>query len=200
MTLKPQDVLILLKLVALRDEPWTYNDLATELDLSPSQVHAAVRRAIKSELAYQADKQVRVHAQNLEEFLGHGLRYLAIPERGAISRGMATLTSAPPFAALFVADENPIVWPDSSGDVRGESLSPIYKSSWASARKTSCGKSSEEKAPELWLEHRIRTSKSWSSPHTRSEQFAKTLYSSADVQRHFLLRIRQHLLSELLAT
>lgn len=135
MALKPQDVLVLLKLVALRDEPWTYNGLATELDLSPSQVHAAVRRAIKSDLAYQADKRVRVHAQNLEEFLSHGLRYLAIPERGAISRGMATLTSAPPFAALFVADENPIVWPDSSGDVRGESLSPIHKSAPSAARR-----------------------------------------------------------------
>ena len=91
--------------------------------------------ALKSELAYQVDKRVRVHAQNLEEFLSHGLRYLVIPERGAISRGMATLTSAPPFAALFVAGENPIVWPDSSGDVRGESFSPIYKSAPSAARR-----------------------------------------------------------------
>ena len=135
MALKPQDVLVLLKLVALRDEPWTYNGLAIELDLSPSQVHAAVGRAIKSGLAYQADERVRVHAQNLEEFLSHGLRYLSIPERGAKSRGMATLTSAPPFAALFVTDEDPVVWPDSAGDVRGESLAPIHKSAPYAARR-----------------------------------------------------------------
>ena len=48
---------------------------------------------------------------------------------------MATLTSAPPFAALFVNDEEPIVWPDSSGDVRGESLAPIYKSEPRAARR-----------------------------------------------------------------
>jgi hypothetical protein len=48
---------------------------------------------------------------------------------------MATLTSAPPFAALFVNDEEPIVWPDSSGDVRGESLAPIYKSAPRAARR-----------------------------------------------------------------
>ena len=56
MSLKSQDVLVLLKLVARGDEPWTYNGLATELDLSPSQVHAAVRRAVKSGLAYEADQ------------------------------------------------------------------------------------------------------------------------------------------------
>jgi hypothetical protein len=43
---------------------------------------------------------------------------------------MATLTSAPPFAALVLDDEEPIVWPDPSGD---ESLEPIYKSAPAAA-------------------------------------------------------------------
>ena len=135
MPIKPQDVLVVLKLIALRDEPWTYHELAIELGLSPSQVHAAVRRIVKSGLAYQTDERVRVHAQNLEEFLSHGLRYLSIPERGAKSRGMATLTSAPPLAALFVDDEDPVVWPDSSGDVYGESLAPIHKSAPKAARR-----------------------------------------------------------------
>lgn len=135
MALKPQDILVLLKLVALRDDPWTYNGLAIDLDLSPSQVHAAVKRAIKSGLAYRVDERVRVNAQNLEEFLCHGLRYLSIPERGTKSRGIATLTSAPPFADQFVRDEDPVVWPDSSGDLRGESLTPIYKSVPSAAQR-----------------------------------------------------------------
>ena len=82
MSLKSQDVLVLLKLVAQRNEPWTYNSLATELDLSPSQVHAAVQRAIKSDLAYETDDQVRVHVRNLEEFLVHGMRYIFVPKPG----------------------------------------------------------------------------------------------------------------------
>ncbi len=135
MSLKSQDVLVLLKLVARGNEPWTYNSLAVELDLSPSQVHAAVRRAIKSDLAYEADNQVHVHIRNLEEFLVHGMRYFFVPERGAKSRGMATLTSAPPFLALFLSAEEPIVWPDSSGNERGESLTPIYKSAPYAARR-----------------------------------------------------------------
>jgi len=135
MALKSQDVLVLLKLVALNGEPWTYNGLAIELDLSPSQVHAAVRRAIESGLAHQDDERVRVNIRNLEEFLIHALRYLSIPERGAKSRGMATLTSAPPLSALFVHDEEPIVWPDPHGEVRGESLQPIHKSAPGAARR-----------------------------------------------------------------
>lgn len=128
MNLKSQDVLVLLKLVALRDEPWTYNSLAADLDLSPSQVHAAVQRAIKSDLAYESEGQIRVHVRNLEEFLVHGMRYLIVPERGAISRGMPTLTSAPPLEKLFLDSDEKTVWPDSAGDTRGESLAPIYKS------------------------------------------------------------------------
>lgn len=135
MSLKSQDVLVLLKLVALGDQEWTYNSLAADLDLSPSQAHAAVQRAIRADLANDSDGRVRVHARNLEEFLVHGMRYFFVPERGARSRGMATLTSAPPLAALFLDGEDPTIWPDASGDIRGESLAPIYKSAPIAARR-----------------------------------------------------------------
>ena len=134
MNLKPQDVLVLMKLVALGDKPWTYASLAADLDMSASQVHSAIQRAIRSELAYESDDRVSVHVRNLEEFLIHGMRYFFVAERGAKSRGMATLTSAPPMAALFVDSDEPIVWPDPSGDMRGESLAPIYKTAPQAAR------------------------------------------------------------------
>jgi len=135
MALKTQDILVLLKLVVLRNEAWTYSQLATELDLSSSQVHAAVRRLIRSGLAIDENGHIRIHTRNLEEFLVHALRYLSVPEKGPKSRGMATLTSAPPFASQFINDGEPIVWPDPSGEVRGESLTPIYKSAPAAARR-----------------------------------------------------------------
>lgn len=135
MSLKSQDVLVLLKLVALGDEPWTYSSLAVDLDLSASQVHAAIQRAVRSELAYETENRIRVHTRNLEEFLIHGIRYFFVPDRGAKSRGMATLTSAPPFAALFLESDEPIVWPDISGNLRGESLEPIYKSAPKAAQR-----------------------------------------------------------------
>ncbi len=66
MALKAQDIIVLLKLVTQRDEPWTYNGLAAELDLSSSQVHAAVRNAIDAGLAHERDGRVRIIARNLE--------------------------------------------------------------------------------------------------------------------------------------
>lgn len=56
---KSQDVLVLLKLVAPSDKPRTYNSLTVDLILSPSQVYAAVRRAISSDLAYEAEGWLR---------------------------------------------------------------------------------------------------------------------------------------------
>lgn len=134
MDLKPQDILVLLKLVALGDEPWTYSSLAADLKLSASQVHAAIQRVIRSELAYESQDQIRVHTRNLEEFLIHGMRYVVVPERGVRSRGMATMTSAPPIAALFADSDEKVVWPDPSGGIRGESLAPVYKTAPEAAR------------------------------------------------------------------
>ncbi len=135
MALKSQDILVLLKLVTQGDESWTYSQIAAELDLSASQVHAAVGRIIRSGLALDENGRVRIHTRNLEEFLLHALRYVSVPERGPKSRGTATLTCAPPFAAMFAEDDEPIVWPDPSGDARGESLKPIHKSAPAAARR-----------------------------------------------------------------
>lgn len=41
MVLKPQDVLVVLKFVAMGQMPWSYAQLAVLLGMSPSQLHAA---------------------------------------------------------------------------------------------------------------------------------------------------------------
>lgn len=51
MILKPQDILVLLKLVAMGKEPWSYNRLAVDLGMSPAETHAAVQRALGAQLA-----------------------------------------------------------------------------------------------------------------------------------------------------
>lgn len=50
MLLKPQDLLVALKLVALGNERWTYARLAKELGLSASEAHAGVHRCLRSGL------------------------------------------------------------------------------------------------------------------------------------------------------
>lgn len=132
----PQDIVFLLKLVAKGNQSWTYNSLANELDLSPSEVHYAARRAVASRLGIKPGKQVRVHMQNLLEFLSHGIQYCFYPKRGGISRGMPTAHAAEPLKSMFVSsDEIPPVWPDPEGLVRGESFAPLHKSAPFAARK-----------------------------------------------------------------
>lgn len=53
MQLKPQDFLVALKLVAWGEQRWTYAGLAQELGLSPSEVHAAVKRCLQAGLLVQ---------------------------------------------------------------------------------------------------------------------------------------------------
>ena len=45
MELKPQDLLVLLKVAASPHRRWTYAALAVDLAMSTSQVHASVKRA-----------------------------------------------------------------------------------------------------------------------------------------------------------
>lgn len=135
MILKPQDILFLLKLVALGREPWTYNELGIKLGMSPSEVHAAAKRTVAAGLAVEEGGEVRPNIRNLEEFLLHGLRYFSVPERGAITRGIPTLASAPPLDEYFASSDEISVWPDPDGDTRGEAFSPIYKSAPKAARQ-----------------------------------------------------------------
>jgi DNA-binding Lrp family transcriptional regulator len=136
--LKPQDILVLLKL-ALRDARISYVELGRELGISPSEAHAAIRRARKAGLLNIST--FRPNREALLEFLIHGLKYVFPAERGASTRGIPTGFSAPPLKQHFVREplvgvsHRPIpVWPDPEGEARGEELKPLYKSVPKAAR------------------------------------------------------------------
>lgn len=127
MNLKPQDVLFLLKLVAINNNDWSFSTLAYELGMSPSEVHGAARRALAARLAIRKDGRIKPNLRNLEEFLLHGIQYVFVPERGGLIKGMPTFNAAD--------NELPPVWPDPEGAVRGESFSPLYKSVPVAAKR-----------------------------------------------------------------
>lgn len=129
MVLKPQDVLVLLKLLVIGEKPWSYSKLAVELGMSPAEVHAAAKRLQAAQLAVKKGDRLVPKRRNLGEFLAHGLQYVFVPERGEMTRGMPTLHGAPPLRdANAVVDEPLPVWPDPQGEVRGTAFSPLYKS------------------------------------------------------------------------
>ena len=137
MILKPQDVVILLKLVAWGSQPWTYQRLSVELFISQSEAHAGVRRAVAARLMSEASTvDGRPNLRSLEEFLVHGVRYAYPPERGELTRGMPTGYAAPPLNKVIVQpDESPPVWPYAEGTVRGYSFSPLFPSVPAAATR-----------------------------------------------------------------
>jgi hypothetical protein len=132
-SLKSQDVLVLLKLSAHQDRPWSYPALGIELGMSSSEVHAAIKRATEGGLFHMAKRAVNRNA--LLEFLVHGLKYVFPASRQGLTRGMPTSHAAAPLKSHFRgSDEFPPVWPDAEGPVRGEGLEPLYKSVPRAAR------------------------------------------------------------------
>ncbi len=83
--LKPQDVMIVLKIVAMHQREWKYSEAALELYMSPSEVHAGVKRLKKCCLLNEMTMggfgtvETKLHLPdiaNIKEFLQHGLRYV----------------------------------------------------------------------------------------------------------------------------
>ena len=125
--LKPQDILILIKLVALGDAEWSYSSLGVELSMSPSEVHSGLKRAVAARL--MDERRRKPVKKALEEFLIHGVKYAYPPSRGGLTRGMPTSFAGPPLRDLIVSsDQLPPVWPDPEGEEQGYEFSPLYKS------------------------------------------------------------------------
>ena len=136
--LKPQDIYVLLKLAAIGGRQWSYADLAVELEMSPSQLHASVKRALEAQLAVKQGERITPHYRNLEEFLVHGLKHVFWAKPGDMTRGMPTSSSALPLCNMFAAlssEEPPPVWPDPEGEVRGMAFAPLYKQAPKASRK-----------------------------------------------------------------
>jgi DNA-binding Lrp family transcriptional regulator len=128
MVLKPQDVYVALKIVAAQADRAPYSQLAAELVMSPSEVHASVQRAQSSHLLHGPRLKNRPNFSALEEFLIHGLKYVFPPERGELTRGVPTSYAAEPLRSMIVQGNEPSpVWPYGEGKQRGIGFEPLYK-------------------------------------------------------------------------
>ena len=122
--MRPQDVVILLKIVSKEDSDWLNKDLANELFLSPSEISESINRSKIAGLISSDGK--KVHRQSLLEFIHHGLHYVfpVIPE--GPSSGMRTAHSHPIMQEQFHSNQI-YVWPDIEGTSFGLSIVPLYK-------------------------------------------------------------------------
>lgn len=126
--LRPQDLVVLLRLSLESGPAPTYAALADELSLTASEIHAGLNRAVQAQLARKdvAGKAIVVR-EALRLFVQHGARYVFPATHGATTRGMPTSYAAAPLKDKIVQPNEPVpVWPHKSGVVRGVAFYPLY--------------------------------------------------------------------------
>lgn len=135
--LKPQDILVLIRLLIARkrQEAVTYPQLSLWTGLSASETHAAVRRGMACGLltGIQANGAGAFPWSPAPaaclEFLLHGLKYVFPLEIGAVQRGIPTGTSAPGMneGTQSVLEGDTWVWPHAEGTEKGIGITPLYR-------------------------------------------------------------------------
>lgn len=124
--LQPSDIYVLCGLAAVGEESWTYRDLAKRLGVPHALVQRALRRAEEAGLYSRESRGV--HRPNLEEFLLHGLRFVAPAKLGLVVPGMPAAWAAPPVSRrIRESGDLPPVWPAAEGRVRGQALAPLHE-------------------------------------------------------------------------
>jgi hypothetical protein len=127
-TLRPQDLVLALKLVLLGQERLSYALLAEQLHLSPFEAHAAAKRLVAARLAGEDNGSVQPLIRPLERFVRYGAVHAFPAVRGGMTIGFPTAYGVPPLKdlMLFPNEIAVPVWPHPEGEVRGLALLPLY--------------------------------------------------------------------------
>jgi hypothetical protein len=124
-SMKPQDVVVLLKIIALNNDNWQQIPMADSLKMSQSEVSQSVARSKYAGLLDNSGKKVMRKA--LYDFLQYGLAVVFPVKPGAVVRGIPTAHSTAPLNKEISSGEA-YVWPYAKGNVRGHGITPLYAS------------------------------------------------------------------------
>ncbi len=122
--MRPQDIVILLKMISLNKSDVQLKEIAQSLHISSSEVTESLNRSYSAGLVDYNKK--KVNRQSLFEFLQHGLQYVFPVHPGGMVNGIATAHSHPYLRKKFDSDLL-YVWPDIHGKERGLSIEPLYQ-------------------------------------------------------------------------
>ena len=123
--MRPQDIVVLLKIISLNNDEWRNIDIANDIDISPSEVSEALNRCRIARLIDR--KKRKINSTSLAEFLIYGLKYVFPIEPGAIVKGIPTAHSASPIREHISHNTDIYVWSYAKGTLRGQSIEPLYK-------------------------------------------------------------------------
>lgn len=123
--MRPQDIVVLLKIISIRDDKWRNIDIANAIGISPSEVSEALNRCKIARLI--DSKKRKVNINSFIEFLVYGLKYVFPTEPGATVKGIPTAHSATPIKEHMSAGADVYVWSYAKGSHRGQAIEPLYK-------------------------------------------------------------------------
>jgi hypothetical protein len=127
MNLKPQDIVIALKIVARNTMGFKYSELAHDLCMSISEISVGLNRLRQAKL-FPSSTRSFINLVALEEFVIHGIKYVFMPEIGGITRGIPTSYGAPVLKKKLAIKGQPIpVWPHPEGNTSGYRFSPLFR-------------------------------------------------------------------------
>lgn len=121
--MRPQDVIILLKLAIESEEGCRIKDLSSKLHISASEVSESINRSLIAGLL-MPDSRV-VNKEPFLKFLEHGLQYVFPAQLGPVMKGIFTAHSESSLYLSFSSEEK-LVWADDMGKERGPSILPLY--------------------------------------------------------------------------
>lgn len=119
--IKPQDVLVMMKLLA--SPSLSQKELADQLYISQAEISHGLKRLKTSNLL---NPEGNVINQSCLEFLVHAVKYIYPAQFGAPSLGIPTSYAHPNFKFVRYDPSQIYVWPYAEGKVRGIVLIPIY--------------------------------------------------------------------------
>jgi hypothetical protein len=121
--MRPQDIVVLIKLLIEENRPWTQISLAKSLCMSQSEISESLARSKYAQLLYNRGRQVA--RPQFMDLLQYGVPYVFPQQPGVVVRGIPTAHSAAPLKDEIQSSEN-YVWPYAKGHVRGHSILPLY--------------------------------------------------------------------------
>jgi hypothetical protein len=130
--MRPQDIVILLKIVVLGKKEWQFQDLSRSLYISSAEVSESLNRSSFSGLIDTNRKKVARIA--FTEFLKYGLPYVFPQTPGPLSRGMAT-SHGHPLLKKHIVSSSTYVWPDFEGKDYGQVIEPLYPNQVKAAKE-----------------------------------------------------------------
>lgn len=121
--MRPQDIAVLLKIVAMEQQHWQLVGLSNSIKISISEISESLNRSRQANLIDFNKK--KINRQNFLEFLEHGVKYVFPQQPGAMVRGIPTAHSHPYMQNKFISDMH-YVWPATNGKVMGLTIEPFY--------------------------------------------------------------------------